>query len=131
MKKLFITSILLLGLLSSCGFAMDKGHHGPNRGPFQSVTLINAFAVPEGKEAESIKFWEEAADFMRQQPGYISTALHQAILPNAKFALINVAKWKSVESFKAASQALRTKSGIKLIEGLVPNPSLYKVIRSD
>ena len=51
----------------------------------EQVTLINAFMVPEGKVAESIAFWKKAADFMRVQPGYISTALHQAILPNAKF----------------------------------------------
>lgn len=97
----------------------------------EHVTLINAFTVPAGKEAETVKFWDDAAEFMRNQPGYISTALHQAVLPNAEFALINVAKWRSIDSFKTASAALRTESGIKPVEGLTPNASLYKVIRSD
>lgn len=100
-------------------------------GGSEVVTLINVFNVPAGKEAESLKFWEEGAKFMRRQPGYISTALHQAILPDAKFVLINIAKWESVEAFKNASTGLRTRSGVEPIDGLIPNASLYKIIRSD
>lgn len=95
------------------------------------ATLINAFIVPDGKEAEAIAFWEKAADFMRKQPGYVSTALHEAILPDAKFHLINATKWRSVEDFKKASKALRTSGKIEPVEGVVPNPSLYTVIRTD
>lgn len=96
-----------------------------------SVTLINAFVVPLGKEAEAIEFWEKAAEFMKRQPGYISTQLHQSIAPDAKFGLINVAKWESAEAFKEASSALRRKGGLKPVEGMIPNPSLYTVIRTD
>ena len=123
MKKtmlLLMTALLLSGAPSQSADA--DGDH---------VTLINAFTVPDGKEAEAIIFWEKAADFMRSQPGYISTALHAAILPDARFQLINVAKWESAEDFKRASQALRALGKIKPVEGLVPNPSLYTVIRSD
>lgn len=97
----------------------------------EPVILINAFTVPEGKEAQAVAFWEEAAKFMREQPGYLSTALHQTLLPDAKFGLVNVARWESIDAFKQASKALRTESGLKPVEGLVPNPSLYKIIRTD
>ncbi len=95
------------------------------------VTLINTFTVPAGKEAEALEYWDEAAAFMRRQPGYLSTALHQTILSDARYSLINVAKWRSVEAFQAASAALRTKGGIEPVEGVIPNPSLYEVVRSD
>ena len=99
----------------------------------EPVILINAFIVPEGKAAESIAFWKKAADFMRVQPGYISTALHQAILPNAKFELINIAKWRSVKDFKNASRTLKNmmKGGIKPVDGVITNASLFKVIISE
>ena len=120
MKKILIAISAIFFAMSNPVLAMDK-----------PVILINAFIVPEGKEAEAIAFWERAADFMRKQPGYISTTLHQAILPDAKFKLINVAKWRSAEDFKKARQALITQGGIKPVEGLIANPSLYKVLRSD
>ncbi len=100
-------------------------------GESEPVTLINVFDVPAGKEEESIRFWEEGAEFLSGQPGYISTALHQTILPDARFSLINVAKWESIETFQSAIMAMRTKSGIRITEGLIPNASLYKIIRSD
>lgn len=97
----------------------------------EAVTLINVFTVPADKVDESVRFWDAAARFMRRQPGYISTALHRSISPDASFMLINVAKWESVDAFRSASQALRAQSGIEPVEGLTANPSLYDVIRSD
>lgn len=126
MKNLFLASVVLMCMAANPVLATDK-----TSSPDEPIILINAFIVPEGKEAESIAFWEKAADFMRTQPGYISTALHQTILPDAKFELINVAKWRSAEDFKNASHAMKMKGDIKPIDGLIPNPSLYKVIISD
>ncbi|CAO0823148.1 hypothetical protein DFAR_340031 [Desulfarculales bacterium] len=31
------------------------------------------------------------ADYMRRQPGFISTRLHQAVAPGSRFAFINMA----------------------------------------
>ncbi|HJK87220.1 MAG TPA: antibiotic biosynthesis monooxygenase [Candidatus Megaira endosymbiont of Nemacystus decipiens] len=126
MKRLFLASVLLICMAANPVLAEDK-----TSSTDEPIILINTFIVPEGKVAESIAFWEKAADFMRTQPGYISTTLHQTILPDAKFELINVAKWRSVGDFKNASHAMKTQSGIKPIDGLIPNPSLYKVIISD
>ena len=58
-------------------------------------------------------------------------ALHQTILPGAKFYLIDVAKWESIEAYKNATMALRLKCGIRLTEGPVSNASSYKIIRTD
>lgn len=67
-----------------------------------SVILINPFEVPEGKESEALALWDMAAEFFRKQPGFISTRLHKAIVPWARFYLINVAEWESVQLYEAA-----------------------------
>ena len=41
-----------------------------------TVTLINPWEIPKGKEEEALLMWEKAADSMRIQPGFISTKLH-------------------------------------------------------
>jgi len=57
-----------------------------------SVILINPFEVPKGKEEEVLAFWEKVAEYMRDQPGFISTRLHKALVPWARFHLINIAE---------------------------------------
>lgn len=123
MKSLALAVMAALTMIAAPASASDNAK--------EPVILINAFTVPAGKEAEAVRFWEEAAAFMKQQPGYLSTALHRAILPDARFRLINIARWESAEAFKNASRALRADSGIKPVDGVVPAPSLYEVIRSD
>lgn len=94
------------------------------------VILINPFTVPREKLDEAIASWEAGRDFLKQQPGYISTKLHQALSPDAQYLLINVAEWETPEAFKAAIAAMRASSAFPPIEGVVPAPALYKVIRN-
>ena len=65
-----------------------------------SVVLINVFTVDPGEEEALIAAWTHDADFMRAQPGYISTQLHRAIGGSTTF--LNYAVWESVESFRKA-----------------------------
>ena len=98
------------------------------------VILINPFIVPEGKLEESIKYWESHRDFLKDQPGYISTKLHQTLqdqsfLGEATYELINVAIWESQAAFNSAVQKMRTELGSASVEGLKGDPALYYVIR--
>jgi len=95
------------------------------------VTLINVFEVPEGALEEAIKMWTKGRDFLQTQPGYVSTALHQSIAPDAKFALINIAIWESAETFQAATAAMRAHGAAPKIEGLSYTPGLYTVVARD
>ena len=126
MKNMLFVCIAMLCLCINPALAGGKAASAG-----EPVTLINVFQVPAGKGAEALAFWDAAAQFLRTQPGYISTALHKAILPNEKFSLINVAKWKSVEAYKKAATAMRTKSGIKPLKGLMFDAALYTIVRSD
>jgi heme-degrading monooxygenase HmoA len=68
----------------------------------ESVVLINAFEVPEGRDEEFRAGWRAAADYLRQQPGFISTRLHASLDLRADFRFVNVAVWQSPQHFQQA-----------------------------
>ena len=96
-----------------------------------SVTLLNPFEVPAGKEEEALALWERAADVMRKSPGFISTRLHRAISPDARFHLINMAEWESRQHFIAAIESDEFKEATaRSMEEFPHFPGLYEVIRT-
>ncbi len=91
------------------------------------VTLINSFEVPEGKEEDFVQRWNQAADYLRQQEGFISTRLHQSLDPQAAFRFVNVAVWESAEHFQ---RALGTPEFQELAQSMPfsGHPALYRVV---
>ena len=64
------------------------------------VILVNIFHVAEADIPALMKAWEADANWMKKQPGYISTQLHQGIAGSNVF--MNYALWESVAHFRAA-----------------------------
>ncbi len=64
------------------------------------VVLMNVFTVDSKDEDALIVAWSHDADFMKVQPGYISTQMHKGIAGSSTF--INYAVWESVEAFRDA-----------------------------
>ena len=64
------------------------------------VVLVNLFTVSESDIPALLKAWEEDANWMKRQPGYISTQLHRGIAGSTVF--MNYAVWESVAHFRAA-----------------------------
>ncbi|HTT13675.1 MAG TPA: antibiotic biosynthesis monooxygenase family protein [Burkholderiaceae bacterium] len=64
------------------------------------VVLVNLFAVADADIPALMAAWEKDANWMKRQPGFISTQLHRAI--GASCMLMNYAVWESVECFRAA-----------------------------
>ncbi len=64
------------------------------------IVLINHFTVDAPDEEALLKAWAHDADFMKTQPGYISTQLHKGIAGSSSF--INYAIWENVASFRNA-----------------------------
>ncbi len=64
------------------------------------VTLINIFTVDAADIPALLKAWEDDANWMKKQPGYISTQLHRGIAGSCVF--LNYAVWESVAQFRAA-----------------------------
>jgi len=64
------------------------------------VVLVNVFQVAEGDIPALLNAWTADANWMKQQPGYISTQLHQGIAGSTVF--MNYAVWESVAHFRTA-----------------------------
>lgn len=80
------------------------------------VVLINLFTVDAEDEAALLEAWAHDADFMKAQPGYISTQLHKGIPGSSSF--VNYAVWEDVASFRNAKEnPMKTK--IHAIAGLI------------
>src|SRR5690242_4984662 len=64
------------------------------------VTLINCFAVPDGRDEAFQRLWTETSTYLRAQPGFVSLQLHRAVSADARFRWVNVAVWDSEEHFR-------------------------------
>ncbi len=94
-----------------------------------NVVLINAFEVPEDKDAQFLQGWEAARDFMQSQKGYVATRLHRSLDPAARFRFINLAEWETPADFQAA---LNHPDFVELRDAVpfTHFPSVYEVIRT-
>ena len=134
--KFFKNSLFIAGavmLITSCNNGKSAELENKNKSNMEKeesgyITLINSFEVPAGKLDESIRYWEACRDFLKVQPGYISTKLHQSIKDDARFQLVNVALWETPQAFMDATNKMRKELGVSPPEGLKPNASLYNVI---
>ena len=96
----------------------------------EPMVLINSFEVP-GPDAENfITAWEKARDYLESQPGYVDTALHQAVTPGADFQFVNIGRWQSAEDFLAATQSPGFRESAAGLAGYRPHPGLYRVVRT-
>ncbi len=65
-----------------------------------TIVLINVFTIDPSDEEALIAAWKHDAEYMKEQPGYISTQLHKGVGGSPTF--VNYAIWESVESFHTA-----------------------------
>jgi len=70
---------------------------GVETGP---VVLVNVFTVDPGDQDALVEAWRNDALWMKKQPGYISTQLHEAVGESSMY--LNYAIWDSVADFRAA-----------------------------
>jgi heme-degrading monooxygenase HmoA len=64
------------------------------------VVLVNVFTLDKADEETFLKTWQDDADFMKKQPGFISTQLHRAIGESPTY--VNYAVWETNADFRAA-----------------------------
>jgi heme-degrading monooxygenase HmoA len=69
------------------------------RGP-RVGAAVNIFTVARDDLDSLLAVWEHDANWMKKQPGYISTQLHRGI--GGSCAFLNYAVWESVEHFRRA-----------------------------
>ena len=89
------------------------------------VILVNIFDVGEADIPALLSAWEADANWMKSQPGYISTQLHQGIAGSTVF--LNYAVWESVAHFRAAFNHPDFKSALgQYPSSAVASPHLFK-----
>lgn len=64
------------------------------------VVLINVFTLDKADEPAFLQAWQDDAQFMKQQPGFISTQLHRALGESPTY--LNYAVWETTSHFRAA-----------------------------
>ena len=64
------------------------------------VVLVNVFTLDKADEQALLKAWKHDAEFMKVQPGFISTQLHRAIGESPTY--LNYAVCESTAAFRAA-----------------------------
>jgi heme oxygenase (mycobilin-producing) len=94
------------------------------------VILINLFEVPTADAKKFVAAWEKTRDYLQAQPGFIDTALHQALASDADFQFVNVARWRSAEEFSAAIQSPGMREAATDLAGYGTHPALYHVVRT-
>ncbi len=89
------------------------------------IVLINIFTFEPEDEDALIKAWTQDADFMKQQPGYISTQLHKGLAGSS--TLVNYAVWQDVRSFR---DAFSSPEFVRLLEdypdSAIATPHLFR-----
>lgn len=96
----------------------------------EPVVLINAFEVPAADADTFVAAWQKARDYLRSQPGYLDTVLHQSITPDAEFQFVNIARWRSAEDFVAATQSPGFGESAAGLARYRPHPALYRSVRA-
>jgi heme-degrading monooxygenase HmoA len=89
------------------------------------VVLVNVFTTDPADEADLLAAWAHDAEFMKAQPGYISTQLRKGIAGSSSY--MNYAVWESVAGFRAAFTSPEFQGRIaQCPDSAVSSPHLFK-----
>lgn len=56
---------------------------------------------------------KKCAEFMAEQPGFLSFRIHRAVVPGTRFQLVNIATWESIDALTRATGNHRFRSMIR------------------
>lgn len=89
------------------------------------VILVNTFSVDPADADALLAAWEHDANWMKRQPGFISTQLHRAVGGSSMF--LNYAVWESVAHFRAAFTHPDFRAGLAAYpDSTVAAPHLFR-----
>jgi len=91
------------------------------------VVLVNVFTLDKADETTFLKTWQDDAQFMKRQPGFISAQLHRAIGDNPTY--VNYAVWESTSAFRAAFSHPEFRAKLSLYpSSAVASPHLFQKV---
>jgi heme-degrading monooxygenase HmoA len=91
------------------------------------IVLVNVFTLDKADEQTLLKAWKADAEFMKRQPGFVSTQLHRAIGENPTY--LNYAVWESTANFRAAFTHPQFRAGLAAYpRSAVASPHLFQKV---
>lgn len=96
----------------------------------EQCTAIVAYEVGAEDVDKFLNAWGKANDHLKEQGGYVDTALHQAASANPDFRFVNISHWTSADAFRAATQSVAFKEASGSLEAYPIHAAVYDVVRS-
>lgn len=93
-----------------------------------ACTAIVAYEVHAEDRERFLNAWRDANEYLKSQPGHISTELHEAVSANPDFRFVNVACWESADAFRKATQSVEFKEIAAPLEAYPIHASSYEVV---
>jgi hypothetical protein len=110
-------------------FEVYKDKVGEDRWRLQAGMIVS-YEVAHEDADRFLNSGEKANDFLRKQPGFVSTALHRAVSANPGFRFLNVRCLENDDALRSATQnqGIRDASGRRL--PLPIHTSAYEIVRT-
>lgn len=91
---------------------------------------IVAYEVMNEDRDRFLNAWDRANSFLKEQPGYVGGALHQAVSANPDFRFVNIARWENADAFRAATQSNGFREASGALEAYPIHAAVYELVRS-
>lgn len=98
--------------------------------PEGQCTVIVTYEVAYEDCERFLDSWDKANAYLKEQPGFISTALHRAESANPDFRFVNISYWESADAFRAATQSQGFREASGRLEAFPVHASAYEVVRT-
>ncbi len=96
----------------------------------RQCTVIVAYEVAHEDAKRFLDSWEKANEFLKKQPGFVSTALHQAVSANPDFRFVNISHWESDDAFRKATMSPEFQERSGRLAAFPIHAAAYEVIKS-
>ncbi len=96
----------------------------------EQCTAIVAYEVLAEDCDRFVDSWTKANDFLKKQPGLMSTTLHNAVSAAPDFRFVNVSCWESADAVRAATQSQGFRDASGRLEAFPIHASVYEVVKT-
>ena len=98
--------------------------------PEGECTAIVAYRVNAEDINRFLDAWDQANEYLSQQSGFVSNALHQAVSANPEFRFVNIANWEDEDAFRAATRSSAFAEASGRLAAYPLYAAVYEAVRS-
>lgn len=99
----------------------------------EPLVLINLFTMPPEMVDGFVANWARNIDKAPGAPGFRGTRLHRSVDPDARYPVVNIARWDSVADWQAMfasnfAAPVGASAGQDGSPAVAADPNLYRVV---